>query len=466
MYNTLLKNSGTVIEFNFPHHLESVRRGSIIYKCIYQSPVILISSSVSYLGLEMIFLDCIAASTNIPIEIGIGVQTNLFFLSPEFNSSLLTLMVCRLIKPLADWGNPAIDIESDSTEKHSEKAETVSQELLDLPQYSLTILEMISNLTLIPDSGSFIRGYAGITPQLILSGEVRFDSSRDVEVLYIEVSFKGLVKTQITVSTLKFIQEEVIYDMSTRLVNGDPPTKYEKGTHVMPFIMIIDKPQQLSNYSSPYISERMTDGAFITFDLEVEVQYKGGLFGKKYIEKTIEPINIPSIKLEQVWAALEPQVLEFEEIIANDKVMIRFDKHAIFVGSNLNIKIDTAGAVEFLKAQLIQTETVFCQGQVRRIDYVLAESTPVKKSGKIKIPVSSRISIDIPLRDSRIKNPKSIWKSVDVVTAFSHKMVSVSHQLKATFTISGRTEEALLPVLVLDLDQETLDSLKSFTNNA
>lgn len=319
---------------------------------------------------------------------------------------------------------------------------------------------MIHSITLVPESGSFIHGYAGLTPQLILAGEIHFEASKDTDVLYVEVSFKGQVRTLITVSSLKFSQEEVIYDMNTRLVNGDPPEKYEKGTHVIPFKLVVENPSQLSNYSSPALSEKMTDGAYITYDLHAEIQYKGGIFGnKKIIERVSEPINVPSIKWEQIIAALKPQVLEFEEIIANDKVQIRFDKHAIYVGSNLNVKIDTSGAVEFLKAQLIQIETVSCQGQVRKFDYVLGESAPVKKSGKSKMPIHSSISFDLQLKAARIKNSKSTWKSVDVVTAFSHKMVSISHVLKATFTINGKVEEAFLPVLVLDLDQYALDSL-------
>lgn len=320
---------------------------------------------------------------------------------------------------------------------------------------------MIHKLALIPEEGSFIHGYAGLTPRLILAGEIHFECTKQVQVLYVEVSFKGLVRTQITISSLKFNQEEVLYDMNTRLINGDPPTKYDKGTHVIPFKLVIEDPTQWTNYSSPALSEKVTDGAFITFDLQAEIQYKGGIFGnKRIIERMSEPINFPSIKWEQVFAALKPQVLEFEEIIANDKVQIRFDKHAIYIGSSLNVKIETSGSVEFLKAQLIQTETVCCQGQVRKIDYILAESAPVKKSGKSNTPIHSVISFDLCLKDSRIKNSKSKWKSVDVVTAFSHRMIGIAHQLKATFTVNGKIEEALLPVLVLDLDQETLASLE------
>lgn len=320
---------------------------------------------------------------------------------------------------------------------------------------------MIHQLALVPEQGSFIRGYAGLTPQLTLTGEIHFEATRDVSVYYVDVFFKGLVRTQITVSTLRFEQEEVIYDMNTRLVNGDPPKEYQKGTNVIPFKIIIDDPALLTNYTSPALNEKVTDGAFITYDLHAEIQYKGGIFNnKKIIERVSEPINLPSIKWDQVMAALKPQVLEFEEIISNDKVQIIFDKHAIYIGSSLNIKIETSGLVEFLKAQLVQTETVYCEGQIRKFDYVLAESTPVQKSKKSKVPIHSVISFDLKLKDQRIKNSKSKFKSVDVVTSMHHKMVSISHQLKADFTISGRIEQVLLPVLVLDLDQDALDRLR------
>jgi hypothetical protein len=324
---------------------------------------------------------------------------------------------------------------------------------------------MISNVTLVPEAGSFIHGFAGLTPQLVLSGEVHFEASRDTEILYFDVLFKGLVRTVINVSSLKFTQEEVIYDMSSRLVNGDPPEKYEKGTHVIPFKLVIDHPVELSNYASPALGDKVKDGGFITYDLQVEIQYKGGLFGNKKITESVsEPINIPSVKWEQVLAALKPQVLEFEEIIGNDKVQIRFDKHAIHVGSELNVKINTSGSAEFLKAELIQIETVSCQGQIRKFDYLLAESASVKSAsaqrfGKSKIPANSSISFDLRLPSARIKKSKSYWKSVDVVTAFNHEMISISHVLKATFTISGKIEQALLPILVLDLDDMALESL-------
>jgi hypothetical protein len=326
---------------------------------------------------------------------------------------------------------------------------------------------MIHNITLIPESGSFLHGYAGLTPQLVIAGEVSFEASKDTEVLYVEVAFKGLIKTEITVSTMKFSEEEVIYDISSRLVNGDPPEKFEKGTHVIPFKLVVDHPVELSNYASPSLGEKITDGASITYDLQVEIQYKRGIFGnKKQIERVHEPINIPSIKWEQVRAALKPQVLEFEEIIADDKVQIRFDKHAIHVGSELNVQIGTSGAVEFLKAQLMQIETVSCQGQTRKFEYILAESAPVQKSGKSKMPSKSSMSFDLRLPNARVKKSKGIWKSIDVVTAFNHKMIGISHVLKATFTIGGRTEEARLPVLVLDLDDMALDSLGNLLESA
>jgi hypothetical protein len=326
---------------------------------------------------------------------------------------------------------------------------------------------MIHNVTLVPESGSFLHGYAGLTPQLVIAGEIRFEASKDTEVLYVEVAFKGLVKTQLTVSSISFSEEEEIYDMTSRLVNGDPPEKFEKGTHVIPFKLVIDKPVELSNYASPPLGEKVTDGGFITYDLQAEIQYKRGIFGnKKQIERVHEPINIPSIKWEQVIAALKPQVLEFEEILANDKVQIRFDKHAMHVGSELDVQISTSGAVEFLKAQLIQIETVSCQGQTRKFEYILAESATVQKSGKSKTPIKSSMSFDLGLPNARIKNPKSAWKAVDVVTAFSHKMIGISHVLKATFIIGGKTEVAILPVLVLDLDDMALNSLRQLSEPA
>ena len=316
-----------------------------------------------------------------------------------------------------------------------------------------------------PDSqnGSFLHGYAGIVPRLKLSGEIHFETSKKVQILYVEILFKGSIKSSLTVSSLAFEEEETLYDIRTRLLNGSPYVAFDKGDHVLPFTFTIDDPKEFTNYSSPS-KDKITDGAFISYELFVEIQILGGMFGNKKILQTVsEPINIPCINWENVFAALRPKVLEFEEIISDDLVKIRFDKHAIFIGSSLNVRIETSGMVDFLKAQLIQSETVTCQAQVRKLEFLLVESSPVKSSSKASKPTSKAISVNLSLKESRVKNHNSKWRSVDVVTAFSHNLIRISHFLKVFFSISGRFEEIYLPVVVLDLDKETLDRLESLS---
>jgi hypothetical protein len=331
----------------------------------------------------------------------------------------------------------------------------------------------ISELSLEPleeHGKSFVKGYVGLTPSITLTGKIKFKCARDSHcVLGLYLTFKGQIRTHLSVSGSTYKQSETIYLEKTLVLgDGHSPIKTDKGLHSFPFELVIQSPKQLSNYSSPLSSKSTTlDGGSISYELIADMEIlSSGFFGSKRQRQTVsEPIDIPCVDLNQVLSLVRPQPLDSEGYIGEEEVQVRadLDRHSLFPGQSVHLIVDTNGTpVLDMTTELLQSETIVAQGQTRHQDYLLANGTHFSEN-KVQDGIL-RSTLTLP--SSHIKHGNKPYRSVDVHSPFSHALISIAHNIRITITYKaeqgGKASGFIdVPLLVSDLDSETVSWIQS-----
>ena len=324
----------------------------------------------------------------------------------------------------------------------------------------MTITDL--SIQVLPGQKTLLHGYVGLTPEIKLSGVIVFKSSKDCAcIMSLYISFKGSLTTKLSVSGSQYDQSFPLYHERTQLLgDGKHPVKTHKGIHSLPFELILKDPWKLSNYNSPLIG-KSNDGARLIYELTVEMETLGGLFGgKRHWQTYTEPMDLPCIQLDHVAAAIQPQRVDFDGIL-NDCVQVHvdLDRHSMVIGSTMNICVDAKGhCVDDMKAELIQSETIHAQGQSRVYDFCIATGT---SPHKYKVQ-DGTLRSSIFLESGHVKTNGKSYKSVDVHSPFAHSLLNISHKILLTITYHssrGGKETGFLeiPFIVLDLDKDTLE---------
>jgi hypothetical protein len=322
---------------------------------------------------------------------------------------------------------------------------------------------MISELQLdyLPGKSTFVKGIAGISKAIAITGVIRFESSKlESKLMSVSISFRASLKTHLSVSGCNYSQNEnLFFDQTMLLGDNIKPVKTEKGAHALPFELIIHEPWLIPNYESPKIG-KSSDGAVIEHLLQVDLTTLHGFFGNKRKTSSVTAIvDIPCIPLTHALSALNPQSLFNDGVVDDIQVHVETDTHVVYLGSILNVTVDTSGSHVFeMTAELVQSEIIHAQGQVREFDYILATGT---HPSLYKVQ-DGRWRSQIKLTDAHIKAPQKLpYKSLNVVSPINHSNLMISHKLKITIGYKIGKEKRFgfidVPITVLNLDQETLE---------
>ena len=320
----------------------------------------------------------------------------------------------------------------------------------------------------LPNKKSFIKGYIGLTSDIVIAGVITFDCPNDSKTLMsLKISFQGLVSSKLTVSGNLYKESAIIYnEKSILLGGGSHPLAVSKGHHSLPFELTIHQPAHLSNYSSPQLG-KSDDGASIAYKLEAEMELISGFFGgKRKFVKAIEPLDLPFIRLEEIIAAKSPQLLDHQgNLKDNIQVHVDLDSHILYIGSKVSVCVDAKGeqgiTILDAKVDLLQCESILAQGQQRHYDFILCQGTDPSKCA---VQDKTFRSI-IHLKEQHIKLHHQPYRSIDVQSSFFHPLVSISHKIRISIQYSKNGKKEFgsieIPFMVSELD---LDMMKEVEN--